>query len=145
GRQEEFGPAVESAAGEDPRIGLERERVASDRDLKSPESVGGPRSPLEVLLTHAAAKARRAALGRASLLPGRARHAVEEDRRDPQVLAGSGVVPLMELALRSSEHFLNVGHERKAAAREELHAGPGFLDCLREGGPRVRAAGEGLQ
>src|SRR5207253_11130558 len=51
----------------------------------------------------------------------------------------------MELALRSSEHFLDVGHERKAAAREELHASPGFLDCLREGGPRVRAAGEGLQ
>src|SRR2546430_15368092 len=51
----------------------------------------------------------------------------------------------MELALRSSEHFLNVGHERKAAAREELHAGPGFLDCLREGGPRVRAAGQGPQ
>src|SRR5439155_17800721 len=60
-RQEELGPAVESAARKDPGIGLEPKRVAADRDRESPGSMGGPRSPLEVLLTHAAAKARRPA------------------------------------------------------------------------------------
>src|SRR5204862_4448118 len=51
GRQEELGPAVESAARKDAGIGLERKRRAAPLHANPPGRWGDRRWPFEVLLT----------------------------------------------------------------------------------------------
>src|SRR2546421_9204581 len=93
-----------------------------------------------------ATKTRGPAYVRRSLLrAGRVCDPVQEDGRDPQVLARAGVVTLEELAFRAAQDFLDVGQEREPAAGEQTDPGPCLLDILPQGGARVRPPSKGLQ